>query len=203
MKNGFTLVELLVVIAIIGILAAIIAPNAFNAIDKAKIARAIRDLEAIKTASLSYYSDVGFWPPDVNRGIDPGFTHPYPWNPFTGVEDPGFANGSTTSPGWTDVVDERWDGPYLEKWPLTHPWGSVAGSTNVHGEVYDYENWPNGGPGDASWYHGIAVSLKELPRRIYERLLRLGEEGKFPYRLVDTSYDANHLHLSALVYEFE
>ncbi|MGQ9755989.1 MAG: type II secretion system protein, partial [Desulfotomaculales bacterium] len=37
-RRGFTLVELLVVIAIIGILAAIISPNAFKAIEKGKVA---------------------------------------------------------------------------------------------------------------------------------------------------------------------
>ena len=36
MRKGFTLIELIVVIAIIAILAAIIAPNAFRAIEKAK-----------------------------------------------------------------------------------------------------------------------------------------------------------------------
>ncbi|SHJ08964.1 prepilin-type N-terminal cleavage/methylation domain-containing protein [Desulfofundulus thermosubterraneus] len=39
-EKDFTLVELLVVIAIISILAAIIAPNAFKAVEKAKVARA-------------------------------------------------------------------------------------------------------------------------------------------------------------------
>ena len=37
-KKGFTLVELLVVIAVIAILASVIAPNAFSAMEKAKVA---------------------------------------------------------------------------------------------------------------------------------------------------------------------
>ena len=36
-RQSFTLLELIVVIAIIAILAAIIAPNAFRAIEKAKV----------------------------------------------------------------------------------------------------------------------------------------------------------------------
>ena len=58
-ERGFTLIELLVVIAIIGILSAIIAPNAFKAIDKARMSKTISDIKAIKTASLLYYADVG------------------------------------------------------------------------------------------------------------------------------------------------
>src|SRR3990167_679951 len=58
-SKGFTLIELIVVIAIIAILAAIIAPNAFRAIEKAKITRTIADLRAMKTAAITYRADTG------------------------------------------------------------------------------------------------------------------------------------------------
>ncbi|MBE3588244.1 MAG: prepilin-type N-terminal cleavage/methylation domain-containing protein [Thermoanaerobacteraceae bacterium] len=61
-NRGFTLVELLVVIAIIGILAAIIAPNAFKAIEKSKVAAAEADYKSIKAAALNFYTDIGKWP---------------------------------------------------------------------------------------------------------------------------------------------
>ena len=48
---GFTLVELGVVIAIIAILAAVLTPVVFKSIDKAKVARTIADLKAIKQAA--------------------------------------------------------------------------------------------------------------------------------------------------------
>jgi general secretion pathway protein G len=85
-KKGFTLIELLVVIAIIAILAAVIAPNAFKAIEKSKVSSAISDYKAIKTASLSYYSDTGKWP--GNSAAATGF-----------VTDPTGVSG--------------WNGPYL------------------------------------------------------------------------------------------
>lgn len=99
-KKGFTLVELLVVIAIIAILAAIIAPNAFKAIEKSKVSRTLSDMKAFKTAALQYYADVGHFPVDVAQGVDPGF-------------------GTTPLP-----LPNGWNGPYLEA-PLSKAtaWG--------------------------------------------------------------------------------
>ncbi|MCF7873829.1 MAG: prepilin-type N-terminal cleavage/methylation domain-containing protein [Candidatus Omnitrophica bacterium] len=67
--TGFTLIELIVVIAIIAILAAIIAPNAFKAIEKAKISKAIADWEAFKAAAGTFYADTGHWPGTSGRYI--------------------------------------------------------------------------------------------------------------------------------------
>lgn len=100
-ERGFTLVELLVVIAIIGILAAIIAPNAFKAIEKGKVAAAEADYKAIKAAALNAYTDTGLWPPSGQTGEDPGLV---------------------AKNKWTDAPD-TWNGPYLERWPTKNPWG--------------------------------------------------------------------------------
>jgi len=92
-RRGFTLVELLVVIAIIGILVAIIAPNAFKAIEKAKIARCEADLHAIKSACFANYTDVGSWPDNLDKLMNDtatGWDGPYlekevgnsPWGPY-------------------------------------------------------------------------------------------------------------------------
>ncbi len=109
--RGFTLIELLVVIAIIGILAAIIAPNAFKAIEKSKVAAVESDYKAIKSATLMYYSDVGTWPyTDNNFGSDSD-------------ELVAFIDGGAYSNG--ETVSDSWDGPYLEKWPTRNPWGGT------------------------------------------------------------------------------
>lgn len=107
-KKGFTLVELLVVIAIIGILAAVISPNAFKAIEKSKIAGIESDYKAIKTAVLNYYSDTGLWPATGAAGVDPGL--------ITNV-------GSVAG----------WNGPYLERWPSKTPFGGTYTFTNANG----------------------------------------------------------------------
>ncbi len=101
-SKGFTLIELLVVIAIIGILAAIIAPNAFKAIEKSKVAAVESDYKAVKSATLMYYSDVGTWPTADNDFSD------------NDNESNAFVTGDSSN---------GWDGPYLEKWPTKNPWG--------------------------------------------------------------------------------
>lgn len=98
-QRGFTLVELLVVIAIIGVLAAVVAPNAFGAIEKSKVAAAIADYKAIKAAALNYYTDTGTWPTD-NAG------------------NTGFVVAPSSPPS-------GWNGPYLERWPSKNPWGGT------------------------------------------------------------------------------
>lgn len=105
-QRGFTLVELLVVIAIIGILAAIIAPNAFKAIENGKVAAAEADYKAIKAAALNFYTDIGKWPDSSTEGTDPGF-----------VTKPSTPSNLTQN----DL--NNWNGPYLERWPSKNPWG--------------------------------------------------------------------------------
>jgi general secretion pathway protein G len=95
-KRGFTLIELIVVIAIIAVLAAIIAPNAFKAIEKAKISATIEDYRSIKTGAMAYYADTGTWP--ALDAVPP-------------------ADGFVTTDGRAG-----WDGPYLEKWPPKAKW---------------------------------------------------------------------------------
>lgn len=106
MKKNFTLIELIVVIAIIAILAAIIAPNAFKAIEKAKVSRAIGDFKSYKSAIYSFYADVGDWPIGWNRD---GY--------YYCLEDNGLVSNVNSWFGW--------DGPYLETVKNIHPWAGV------------------------------------------------------------------------------
>jgi len=102
MKQSFTLIELIVVIAIIAVLAAIIAPNAFRAIEKAKISEGITDFKTYKAATLALYADTGHWVTETAPLRPPAY-----YDIFLESDN---NNLSTNLSNWTG-----WDGPYVKK----------------------------------------------------------------------------------------
>ncbi len=92
-RAGFTLIELVLVIAILATIAAILIPNFMSALDAAKIARAIADIQALETEIDSYQILNGTLPntlDDLGRGtfLDPWGT-PYQYLNFANVNGQG------------------------------------------------------------------------------------------------------------------
>ena len=58
-RKGFTLIEMLIVVAIIGILAALLIPNAMSALQRAKQKGTIKDINTIATGLMDYITDKG------------------------------------------------------------------------------------------------------------------------------------------------
>jgi len=149
---GFTLIEVIIAVALVAIMAVAIAPPLVQNIKQGKITRAQSDLQAISTAILSFYKDVGDWPTTSPTG---GALNRLVGNYSLGGGNTGIPAGSNAVTGagrWRNygqsgTLDEYlirnqaagnpelyrvsrnpmstpgWNGPYLSEVTLD-PWGS-------------------------------------------------------------------------------
>lgn len=93
-RKGFTLIEMLIVVAIIGILAALLIPNAMSAVQKAKQKGTIKDINSVAAALTDYLTDKGNVPEH---------------------------NGQLTGPN--DPLIQAVQGFYLKVFPWKDQWG--------------------------------------------------------------------------------
>jgi len=127
-QSGFTMIELLVVMVILGMLAALVAPNFFQNVGKARAKTARVQIANLSTALDALALDTGRYP-NSSEGID-------------ALLDP---------PSGMDM----WDGPYIKKLPRD-PWGNEYVYRGPEGGRGDYEimsygaDGSPGGDGDAA-----------------------------------------------------
>jgi len=180
MKRAFTLIELLVVISVIGLISSTVFTQLTGAISNAAGSNTAQIKRELTKAAQLYELDMGFFPPDVGRGWDPGFERSAPWNPD--VEE-GTHSGSTNvrcdhcPSNWESIVNQRWNGPYFT-WPRRTPWGGR----------YDYNIWltdvnrPGGCRVSAGIYAGAQGDYQNnntIPQETEEKLteLRIDNDG--------------------------
>lgn len=201
-KSGFTLIELTIAVAIIGLLASVIAPNALQAIEKAKVAKAVKDSQSITKAAMAFRADVGLWP-GSQWGVMPadplseaqygeGFCSP-----------PAVHSGTAPQQAVAANAIQHWDGPYLENWVYT-PWGMPY--------MWDYNNWDATGNGrfpeyivwfDLAHSPGPYDTNNKVPQSARERLDYIVDSGDGfttnTIQLMDSGFYGDSI--MALVYE--
>jgi len=91
-STGFTLVELVIVMTIIGMLAALAIPNFQRVVERARMVKAIGDLDALSASLFEYAELNGAYPSSLS---DLGVTIPTdPWgNPYQYLRVEGASRG--------------------------------------------------------------------------------------------------------------
>ncbi|MCZ7587217.1 MAG: prepilin-type N-terminal cleavage/methylation domain-containing protein [Deltaproteobacteria bacterium] len=132
-RQGFTTLELVVALAIVGVLYASFYMSAKWARDRALHALFMADIRQVKIAATRFETDIGFFPPDVWRNVDPGL-----------IAKNGWAQGGHSAKWETPDLSD-WRGPYLENWPVwkRNPWGGTYDWDNYE-PGYEYMGIPGG-----------------------------------------------------------
>ncbi len=124
-QQGFTLMEILIVVVILSILAIMVVPQFMDQPDKARVARAQADIQALQTA-LSLYKLDNFRYPSTAQGLQALVSKP---------------SGQPEAKNWKP-------GGYLQQLP-NDPWGNPYQYLNpgAHGEIDIYSFGADGQPG--------------------------------------------------------
>ena len=123
-QRGFTLIEIMVVVVIIGILASVVVPRIMDNPDKARVAKARNDIQALSSA-LDIYKLDNYVYPTTDQGLQALVTKP----------------SSPEPPNWKQ-------GGYIKKQPVD-PWGNeyLYLHPGEHGEFDIYSLGADGAPG--------------------------------------------------------
>lgn len=82
--RGFTLIELLTVLAIIALLVALVAPNYFRPLARARDTILKKDLQVMRRAIDEYDADRGHYPPSLPALVAARYLQAVPVDPLTG-----------------------------------------------------------------------------------------------------------------------
>src|SRR2546428_4625612 len=99
-KQGFTLIEMIGVLAVIAILASLLIPKIFEAINNARVNNALISYNTVKAACMDHYAKFGAIDKTVNAATVPGGTSPGVATP--GVPGLAFYDGILLEEGFLD-----------------------------------------------------------------------------------------------------
>lgn len=86
-KTGFTIIELLIVLAIIGMLASLVVPRYFKSLDSSKEVALRHDLDKMRGAISSFYSDQSRYPSGLEELVERGYLKSIPIDPINERSD--------------------------------------------------------------------------------------------------------------------
>lgn len=148
-RAGFSLVELIITMAIITILAGLVSLRAGKFTESARVTRAVSDLKSMAKALNVVHADMGVYPVDVVRNIDPG------------LNDVARVPAARRS---------SWKGPYVDRWPSENAWGG--------GFDYEYWNY-SGFNFDGVAGNEVLISLREgnMTREMMDKVDAAMDDG--------------------------
>jgi general secretion pathway protein G len=81
--RGFTLIELLVVLAVVATLLALVAPQYFGSVDRAKEVVLKENLATLRTTIDKFYADSGRYPETLQELVDRRYLRHVPEDPIS------------------------------------------------------------------------------------------------------------------------
>ncbi|KQP17155.1 type II secretion system protein G [Pseudorhodoferax sp. Leaf265] len=85
--RGFTLIELLVVLAVVATLLALVAPQYFGSVDRAKEVVLKENLATLRTTIDKFYADSGRYPETLQELVDRRYLRHVPEDPVSQTSD--------------------------------------------------------------------------------------------------------------------
>lgn len=124
-RAGFSLMEIMIAVMILGIVAGLVGPRVFQALENAKKTTARTELKVFKDAITMYKSNTGSFPQKL---------------------------ADLTQRPKDERISKKWQGPYLEKEKIGEdPWGNKHSyKVNPEGSKRPYELFSYGPNGKGS-----------------------------------------------------
>lgn len=184
-RRGFSLVELVITMTIMTILVGVVSMRASGMTDKARAARIIQTVDALRTPVMLYHEDTGALPREYS-GWDGASFHRLSM-------DPG-VNG--------------WDGPYIDD-PIRRSWNPTGGQVHLFNYVVNSYSSGNGfdldgdGTMDVNGNSGAMMTFWQVEQEVAEKVDRAFDEA-LPGDWMDAGrveYQPAQRRLSFLVFD--